>query len=52
MGSAAGAKKAREVRALQRAEQFLRRQRTDRPDIETFVRDRRYLGNALRDTRP
>jgi hypothetical protein len=47
MGSAAGAKKAREARALQRAEQLLRRRRTDRPDIETFVRDRRYLGNSL-----
>src|SRR5712691_4388023 len=47
MGSAAGAKKAREARARQRAEQLIRQRRTDRPDIGTFVSDRRYLGNSI-----
>ncbi len=47
MGSAAGAKKAREARARQRAEQLLRQRRMDCPDIDTFVTDRRYLGNSI-----
>jgi hypothetical protein len=44
MGTAAGAKKAREVRALKRR---MRVEREDRPDIVTFVTDPRYLGRSI-----
>src|SRR5713101_10084199 len=44
MGTPAGAKQAREARALKRR---LRAERVDRPDIVTFVTDPRYLGRAI-----
>ena len=44
MGTPAGAKKAREARALKR---HMRAEREDRPDIATFVTDPRYLGRSI-----
>jgi len=46
-GTAAGTRKAREARARLRAERFRRQRRADRPDILTFVTDRRYLGHSI-----
>ena len=44
MGTPAGAKKARKARALKRR---LRAERSDHPDIVTFVTDPRYLGRSI-----